>query len=112
MTLPPLFVDFVFVFVLFLFLFLLYHAEWGRGIHLFQAVDIGVMASSVATAIVLRAVIPQVETKMAPTMMTLTITNEMCHGAPSTPLSDPRPREGEGKGDEDEGGGHCHGRWW
>ena len=38
---------------------------------------------------------------------------ETCHGAPSTPPSDPHPREGEGQGDEGKGG-CCHHRrrWW
>ena len=80
--------------------------------HLILAVDIGMMASSVATAIVLGAVVPLVETKMVPTMKTMAATNETHHGPSSTPMLDPRAREGKGKGDEGKGGGHHHGRWW
>jgi hypothetical protein len=101
-----------FVFVLFLFLFLLLHTDGVVVSHLFPAADIGVTASSVAVAIVLGAVIPQVETKMVPSTMTVTTTNEMCHGMPSTLPSDPCPREGKGKGDEGKGGGHRRRRRW
>ncbi len=76
------------------------------------AMDIGVMALSVATAVVLGAVVQQVETNMAPTTMTMMTTNETHHSAPYTPPSDSCPREGKGKSDEDKGGGcHC-GRQW
>jgi hypothetical protein len=69
-------------------------------------------ASSVAMADVLGAVVPQVETKMAPMTTTMMTTNETHHRAPSNPPSDPRPREGEGKGDEDKGGSRrCRRRW-
>jgi hypothetical protein len=52
---------------LFLFLFLLLHADRVVVSHLFPAMDIGLTASSVATAVVLGTVVLQVETKMAPT---------------------------------------------
>jgi hypothetical protein len=52
---------------LFLFLFLLLHANGVVLSHLFLATDIGVMALSVAAAIVLGTVVLQVETKLAPT---------------------------------------------
>ncbi len=77
--------------------------------HLFLAADIG--ASSDAAAIVLGAVVPRVETKMAPTTITVTTMNET-HSAPSTLPSNPCQREGKGGGDEDKGGGHCCGRRW
>jgi hypothetical protein len=97
-------VVFVFTFVFVLSLFLLLHADKVVVSHLFPAADIGMMALSVAVAIVLGAVFPQVETKMAPTTATTGTTNERHHGAPSTPQSDPHPREGKGKGNEGEGG--------
>ncbi len=77
-----------------------------------MAADIGVMASSVAAAIDLGAIVPRVETKMAPTTTTMATTNKTHHGAPSTPPSNPRPREGKGKGDEGEGDGPRRGRQW
>jgi hypothetical protein len=83
-----------------------------RCFHLFPAADIGVTASSVAAAVVLGAVIPRMETKMAPTTATVVTTNETRHVAPSTPPSDPRPRESEGEGDEGKGGGRHRGRRW
>jgi hypothetical protein len=102
--LPPL------LLILLLFLFLLLHANGVVVFHLFTAMDIGMMALSVAVAIVLGAVVPRVGKKMAPTTMTMVTTNEMRHGFPSTPPSNPCPREG--KGDEGEGGDHCRGRRW
>ncbi len=78
--------------------------------YLFPAVDIGGMASSIAATVVLGAIVLQVETKMVPTTTTVAMMNETCHGAPSTPPSDPCPREGEG--DEGEGGGCRRGRGW
>jgi hypothetical protein len=51
--------------------------------HLFPAVDIGVTGSSVAEAVFLGAVVPWVETKMAPTTTTVATTNETRHGTPS-----------------------------
>ncbi len=80
--------------------------------HLFLAVDIGVTASSVATAVFLGAVVPLVETKMAPTMTAMAATNKTLHGALSTPLSNPHPMKGKGKGNKGEDGGRCHGRQW
>jgi hypothetical protein len=62
--------------------------------HLFLAKDISVMASSVATAIVLGAVVPQAETKMTLMMTTVATMNKTHHGAPSTPPSDPCLRVG------------------
>ncbi len=103
-----------FVFVLLLFLFLLLHANGVVVSYLFPAMDIGVTASYVAVAVVLGAILPQVENKMAPITMTVTTTNEMHHGAPSTLPSDPHPREGEGEGEgnKGKGGGYCRGRQW
>ncbi len=66
--------------------------------YFFLAWDIGMMASSVAKAVVLGTVLLRVETKMAPMMTTMTTMNEMLHSTPSTPPSDPCPREGKGKG--------------
>ncbi len=88
---------------LFLFLFLLLHNDGVVVFHLFSAAGIGVTALSVAVAVILGAIVPQVETKMAPMPTTVATTNEMCHGPPSTPPSDPSPREG--KGNEGKGGG-------
>jgi hypothetical protein len=65
-----------FVLFLFLFLFLLLRADDVVVSHLFLTADNGVKASSVATAVVLGAVVPQVETKMVPTMTTVMTTNE------------------------------------
>ncbi len=76
------------------------------------AMDIGITALSVAAAIILDAVIPRVETKMASTKTTMATTNETRHSVPSTPLSDPCPREDKGKGDEGKDGGRRHRRWW
>jgi hypothetical protein len=70
----------VFVFV---FLLVAPH-QYPMVAHLFLAADIGVTALSVAAAIVLGAIIPWVETKMAPTTMTVATTNEMHHSSPST----------------------------
>ncbi len=78
--------------------------------HLFPAVDIGMMTSSVTAAVVLGAHVPQVETKMAPTRMTIVTTNETHHGMPSTLPSSPCLREGKGESNEGEGGGCCCGR--
>ncbi len=78
----------------------------GHGVQPLPGADIGVTALSVAAAVVLGAIIQQVETKMAPTTTVVT-TNEMRHGMPSTLPSNPCPREGEGKGDEGKGG-DCH----
>jgi hypothetical protein len=108
MTLPPL----LLILFLFLFLFLLLHANGVVVSHLFPAADIGVTASSVAAAVVLGAVIPRVETKMAPTKLTVATMNETRHNVPSTLPSDPHPREGKGKVDEGKGGGHHYGRRW
>jgi hypothetical protein len=105
-------VDFVFVLLFVLFLFLLLHADGVMMSHLFLAMDIGIMASSVAAAIVLSAVVPQVETKMASTMTTMAMMNEMRHGVPSTPPSYPCPRENKGKGNKGKGGGRRCRRWW
>ncbi len=80
--------------------------------HLFLATDIGMTASSVATAIVLGTIVLQVETKMAQITTTVATKNEMRHSAPSIPPSNPCLEEGKGKGNEGEGGGHCRGRWW
>jgi hypothetical protein len=80
--------------------------------HLFLVAYIGVMASSATLAVALGTVVTRVETKMAPMTTTMSTTNEMRHGAPSTPLSDPLPKEGKGKGEEGEGGGHHCGRQW
>jgi hypothetical protein len=77
---------------------------------LFLAADIGVMALSVATAIVLGAVVLQVETKIVPTTTRAT-TNKMHHSAPSTPPSNLCLREGKGEGSEGKSGGNCCGRW-
>jgi hypothetical protein len=101
-----------FVFVLFLFLFLLHHTNGAMVSHLFPATDIGVTALSVTTAVVLGAIVLQVETKMTPTTTTMTTMNEKHYGVPSTLPSNPCPKEGEGKGNEDKGGGFCCGRWW
>ncbi len=91
-------------------MFLLLHADGVLVSHLFPAVDIGITASSVAAAVVLGAIVPQVETKMASTTMTMAMKNEMHHDAPSTLPSDPCPREGKGKGNEGKDGGHrCRG---
>jgi hypothetical protein len=68
------------------------------------------LASSVAAAVILGAVVPQVEAKMAPMVTTVTTMNETRHGAPSNPPSNPCLREGKGKSNEDEGGGCCCGR--
>ncbi len=89
-------------------MFLLLHADGVAVSYLIPAADIGMTALSVAVAVVLGAVVPQVETKMAPmtTMMMMMI--EAHHGAPSNPPSNPCLREGKGEGDEDKGGGsHC-----
>ncbi len=86
--------------------------QWGCVVPPLLAADVSMMSSFVAVAIVLGAVVPQVETKLAPATTTMATMNEMHHGAPSTMPSDPRPREGKGKGYEDVGGRHCHGRWW
>ncbi len=99
-------------FVLFLFLFLLHHVNGVVVSHLFLAADISVTALSVATAVVPGAVVLQVETKMAPTTTTVTMANEMRHGVPSTPPSDPRPREAGGDEDENKGDSRCCGRLW
>jgi hypothetical protein len=72
---------------------------------LLQAADIDVTASPVATAVVLGAVVQQVETKMVPTTTTVAMTNKMHHGAPSTLPSNPHPREGKSKGQANEGEG-------
>jgi hypothetical protein len=100
------------VLVLVFLLFLLPHPDGVMVSHLFPAADIGGMALSVTAAVVLSAIILQVKTKMAPMMMTVATTNEMHHGAPSTPPSNPCLREGEGEGNEGKGGGHQRGRWW
>jgi hypothetical protein len=115
-------VDFVFVFVfcfhfcacfsLVLVLFLLLCANEVMVSHLFPATDIGMMALSVTAAVVFGAVLQQVETKMAPTTMTVVMTNEMHHSAPYTLPSNPCPRESKGKGNEGKGGGHHRGRRW
>ncbi len=63
-------------------------------------------------AVVLGAVVPQVETKMVPTTMTVATTNETRNGMPSTLLSNPCWREGEFEGNEGEGGRRHHGRRW
>ncbi len=109
-TLTPLLVI-LFLFS-FWFLFLLLHANGVLVSCLFPAVDIGVTTLSVATVVILGAVVPRVETKMAPMMTIMATRNEMRHGAPSTLLSNPCPREDKGKGDEGEDGGHCRGRQW
>jgi hypothetical protein len=80
--------------------------------HLFPAMDIGGTALSVAAAIFLSAVVPQVETKTAPTTTAVATTNEMRHGAPSTLPSNPCLREGKSKGNEGKDGGHRCGRQW
>ncbi len=90
---------------LFLFLFLLLHANGVMASYLFPAVVIDAMASSIATDIVLSNIIPQMETKMAPTTKTVATMNETRHGALSTLPSYSRPRESEG------GGCHCW-SWW
>jgi hypothetical protein len=90
---------------LFLFLFLLLHANGVVVSHLFPAAVISVEASSVTTAIVLGAIVLQMETKMVPTTTTVATANKMCHGMPSTPPSNPHPKESKG------GGHHC-GSWW
>jgi hypothetical protein len=86
-ALPPL------LLILFLFCFFVLSfvapSPWGRGVPPLPGMDIGVMASSVPMAIVLGTVVLQVETKMVSTRMTMATTNEMRHGAPSTPPSDP-----------------------
>ncbi len=69
---------------LYLFFFLL-HAYGVMVFHLFPVMDIGVMALYVATAVVLGVVVLQVENKMVPTMISMAMTNETCHGAPSKP---------------------------
>ncbi len=98
---------FLFLFLfLFLSLFLLLHTDGVVVSHLFLAADIGMTALSIAAAVVFGPVILQVETKMVPTMKAVSTTNEMRHGAPSTPPSNPCPREGEGKGNEGKGGRH------
>ncbi len=68
--------------------------QWGRGVLPLP----GHTALSVTMAVVLGAIVLRVETKMAPMTMTVTSTNEMHHGAPSTPPSYPCPREGKGEG--------------
>jgi hypothetical protein len=90
----------------------LLHADGVVVSHPFPAMDISMTALSVAVAIVLGAIVLLVETKMVPTTTTVATTNEMHHGAPSTPPSDPCPRESKGKGNGGEGGRHCCGRWW
>ncbi len=65
-----------FVFGLFLFLFWLLHADRVVVSHLFLTVDVSMTALSVAVAVIFGAIIPQVETKIAPTMTTMTTTNE------------------------------------
>jgi hypothetical protein len=92
-----------FLFFVFLFFFLLLHSDGVMVSHLFPAVDIGVMAATVIAAVILSAIVPQVETKMAPTTTSVATMNETCHGMPSTLPSDPHPREG--KGNEAECGG-------
>jgi hypothetical protein len=103
--LPPLF-------SIFFINFLLLHANGVVVSHLFPAADIAVTASSVATAAILGVIILQVTTRLAQTMMTMVMLNEMRQGVPSTQPFNPRPREGKGKGNEGEGGGHCCGRRW
>jgi hypothetical protein len=77
------------ILILFLFLFLLPRAYGVVVLHLSPAADVSMTASSVAVANIVGAVVPQVETKMAPTTMTVATTNETCHGAPSTLPSNP-----------------------
>jgi hypothetical protein len=89
-----------------LLLFLLLHANGVVVFHLFPAAYINM------TAVVLGAVIPSVETTMAPTKMTVMTTNEMHHSTPSTLPSNPHPREGEGEGNEGKGVGRCRGKQW
>ncbi len=57
-------------------MYLLLHADGVMVSHLFLATDIGMTALSVATAVILGAIILQVETKMAPMMLTVATTNE------------------------------------
>ena len=65
--------------------------------HLFLATDIGMMATSVAAAVFLGAIVLQAETKTAPPTTTVVIMmNETRCGPPSTPLSNPCLREGKG----------------
>ncbi len=79
-------VDFVFVFLF------IAPRRYAVVSHLFPAADIGVTALPVTVAVVLGAIVPQVESKMAPTTMTVATMNETCHGALSTPPSDPHLR--------------------
>ncbi len=84
------------------------HSDGAVLSHLFPAADIGVMASSVAVAVVLGAVILGVETNLVPTTMTVATMDETRHSAPSTLPSNPCLREGKGEGDAGvivEGGG-------
>jgi hypothetical protein len=80
--------------------------------HLFPAVDIGMTALSVAAAINLGAIIPQVEIKMAPTITAVATINETHHSVLSTPPSKFHPRENESKGDESKDGHRCCEKWW
>jgi hypothetical protein len=89
---------FILFLFLFLFLFLLLHVNGVVVSHLFPAAVIGAMASSIGMAFVLGAIVPQMETKMAPMTKTVVTTNEMRHGMPSTPPSDSRLRESKGVG--------------
>jgi hypothetical protein len=99
-------------FDLFLFLFLFFHADGVVVSYLFLAANIGMTALSVAAAIILGAFAPQVETKMVPTTKTMATMNEMHHGAPSTPPSDPCLRKGKGDGNESKDGSRCCWRPW
>jgi hypothetical protein len=74
----------ILILFLFLFLFLLLHANEVVVSHLFPAAYLDMTALSVAMAINLGSPVPQVETKMAPMMTTMAMTNETRHGAPST----------------------------
>ncbi len=60
----------------YLFLFLLLHADGFVLSYLFPAAVIGATALSVATAVNLGAIVLPMETKMAPTTMTMVTTNE------------------------------------
>jgi hypothetical protein len=72
--------------------------------------DCGVLplpALSVAMAVILSVVVPEVETMMVPMTTTMMITKETRHGEPFNPLS---VREGKSEGVVDKGGSGCCGR--
>jgi hypothetical protein len=94
------------------YLLFLLHIDGVVVSHFFPAADIGVTASSDATAIVLGTVVPKVVTKMAPTTMAMATMCELHHSMPSTLSSNPHPREGMGEGYKSKGGSHCCGRQW